>query len=374
MQNITRLITGLQIGILYLVLLSCSCNETPVNDRLQEVLDKEIKRHKVKGVTASVIFPDGSTWIGVSGISHDTIAMKPDMVFAIGSITKNFVAALILKLAETGDLSLNDPVSKYLPGYEHINGNISIRQLLNHTSGIYMFWSNQEIWDDLKKDRYKVWEPEEVLKYLKEPYFAPGEGFRYSNTNYLLLAMIIEKVKGSSLSSEFRKHFWQPLNIDQAYLSIQETIPDHQIHVFGDNFNDDGSTLDLTFLPRASHESITFGSSGLFMTAQDLAFWCHSLFAGKVLSQQSLSEMLKLVPVRSGGNMDGYGLGVQSYTKKITHGVRSYGHSGANIGTSAYMVYLPDYQITIAIAINDMNHRCTESMVRKLTGILIKKY
>jgi len=85
------------------------------------------------------------------------------MLFAISSITKNFVAASTFKLIEEGILALDDPISKWLPPYNYIDSTITIRQLLNHTSGIYMFFSNQQIWDDLKKDRTKVWRPEEVL-------------------------------------------------------------------------------------------------------------------------------------------------------------------------------------------------------------------
>ena len=192
-----------------------------------------------------------------SGISYDNIVMKPDMLFAIGSVTKNVVAELTLKLAEENILSLDDPISKWLPIYANVDSAITIRQLLNHTSGLYMFCNNQNIWDDLKKDRSRVWKPEEVLAYIKQPYFVPGNGWRYSNTNYLLLAMIITKSTGSTLSTEFSNRFWKPLGIDHAYLSMKDSIPDVHAHVFGDNFNFGYPTTDLTFLPRASHESIT---------------------------------------------------------------------------------------------------------------------
>ncbi len=190
------------------------------------------------------------------------------MFFAIGSITKNVVASLTLKLTEEGILSLDDPLFKWLPKYPNVDSTITIPQLLHHTSGLYMFWDNQEIWDDLKKYRDSIFTPEQVLTYIKEPYFQPGKGWRYSNTNYLLLAMIIKKATDSNLSSEFRKYFWEPLNIKDVYLSIEEGIPSNLAHVWGDNFEGDGSFRDITFLPRASHESITHGSSGLFMTTK----------------------------------------------------------------------------------------------------------
>jgi D-alanyl-D-alanine carboxypeptidase len=106
------------------------------------------------------------------------VEMTPEMAFAVGSITKNMVAALVLQLVEEGRLSLEDPLSRWLPSYPHVDGAITVRQLLNHTSGLYMFLDNQAIWDDLIRDRTRVFTPEEVLGYIREPYFAPGEGHR----------------------------------------------------------------------------------------------------------------------------------------------------------------------------------------------------
>jgi len=356
------------------ILTSCSYGDkNTIEEKLQKVLDDGISKYDVRGVSAVVIFPDQKVWKGVSGISHDTVSIKSNMLFAIGSITKNVVAALTLKLAEEGMLSLDDPLSKWLPAYPYVDSNITIRQLLNHTSGIYIFWDNQKIWDDLKKDREKVWTPEEVLSYIKEPCFAPGEGWRYSNTNYLLLAMIITKVTGSNISTEFRKRFWQPLNIENAYLSIEEVIPDNQAHVHGDNFNNDGSNLDLTFLPRASHESITYGSAGLFMTAEDLARWCNALFEGEVLHRESINEMLKFVDIGFGPRKRGYGLGVELFMRRISSGERAIGHSGANIGTSVYMVHLPEHHFTVVVMINDFNHKCSQAITKDLIANVLRE-
>lgn len=360
--------------IFHCFIFSFSCSQIRIEDQLQKVLEKGIRRYHDRGASAAVIFSDNKIWTGVSGISHDTVSMKTDMLFAIGSVTKNFVAALTLKLAEEGVLSLDDPLSSWLPGYPHIDDMITIRQLLNHTSGIYMFWENQEIWDELKKDRTKVWTSEEVLSYIKEPYFAPGDSWRYSNTNYLLLAMIIEKATGLSLSIAFRNYFWEPLGIENAYLSIEEIIPDNQAHVFGDNFNNDGSNIDLTFLPRTSHESIIHGSGGLFMTAEDLSRWCQTLFEGKVLQQQSLDEMLQFVTFPPVSNMRAYGLGVQVYTRSNTHGKEAIGHSGGNIGTTTYMVYLPEYHTSIVVMVNAFPGSSAGFITKGLIKEIIQEY
>jgi len=214
MKTKTSITAILLLTVILTTLSSCtSDNPRPLEQRLQETLDEKIQKYGVRGVSAAIVFPDKEVWTGTSGISHDTISIKSDMLFGIGSITKNVTAALALQLQEEGLLGLEDPLSKWLPTYPYVDSTITIRQLLGHTSGLYMFWDNQEIWDALKADRTKVWSPEEVLSYIKEPYFAPGEGFRYSNTNYLLAAMIIEKATCSTLSAEFRKRFWQPLGV-----------------------------------------------------------------------------------------------------------------------------------------------------------------
>lgn len=341
--------------------------------RMQKIIDKGISKHDIRGASVAIIFPDEKIWIGTSGISHDTVSMKSDMLFAIGSITKNVVAALTLKLVEEKMLSLEDPISKWLPAYRYVDGNITIRQLLNHTSGLYMFWDNQQIWDDLKKDRAKIWTPEEILSYIKEPYFEVGRGFRYSNTNYLLCAMIIEKATNSKLSTEIKKRLWKPLDIN-AYLSIQEEIPNNQAHVYGDNFNFGEKEKDLTYLPRASHESIAFGSSGIFTSAEGLARWSHALFEGKVLHQQSMDEMLKFIKFKPFANMRGYGLGVQQYTKDFSSGKQAIGHGGGNIGTTTYMVYLPKYHVSLVVMINAFPNKGADVITKGLIRVILRDF
>ena len=362
----------LAVSLLYLTFCSPT-PELPFEDRLQSVLDREIHASDTKGVSAAVLFPDETIWTGTSGISHDTVAISPDMLFAIGSITKNMVAALTLKLVEAHLLSLDDPLSKWLPAYPHVDSTITIRQLLNHTSGLYMFWENQQIWDDLKKDRAKVWTPEEVLSYIKAPYFTPGDGWRYSNTNYLLLAMIINRVTGSSLSSEFKQHFWQPLGIDDMFLSQEEVIPPNQAHVYGDNFQFGSGTRDVTFLPRASHESITYGSSGIFTSAASLARWSQALFGGRVLQLQSLKSMLQFVEFNPVANMRAYGLGVQVYTRSFASGKYAIGHGGGNIGTTTYMVYLPEYQTSIVVMVNAFPNHSVDVITKGLIRTVLSE-
>ena len=356
----------LVVALVTLVAASCSRDRRPFEEQLTRALDAGLRKYDVKGASAALVLPDQSVRFVVSGISHDRAPVRPDMLFAIGSITKNVVAALVLQLAEEGVLSLEDPLHKWLPAYPKVDGNITIRQLLSHTSGLYMFWENQQIWDDLKKYRDKVFAPEDVLSYLKEPHFPPGKGFRYSNTNYLLLAMIATKAAGSKLSAELRKRFWQPLGLTNTYLSLEEQIPDRLAHVWGDNFDNDASFRDITFLPRASHESITYGSAGLFMTAEDLARWSHLLFEGKVLKRSSLDQMMTI-------GRGGYGLGVQArvFRRGLIGREKAFGHGGGNIGTMAYMWYLPKHHASITLMINAFNGKCIDFIIKELVSITV---
>jgi len=350
---------------------SCSSRDGPLDQRLAAALEARLRRYGVRGASAAVILPDRSIHRVVAGFSHDSVPIRPDMLFAVGSITKNYVATLVLRLAEEGVLSLGDPLNRWLPAYPRVDGRVTIRQALSHRSGIAMFWDNQRLWDDLKAHRDSAFTPEVVLGYIGEPDFAPDSGFRYSNTNFLLLAMIATRATRSTLSGQLRERFWGPLALAGTYLSMEDTIPrDRLAHVWGDNFENDGADRDLTFLPRTSHETITWGSGGVFTTAEELARWSHALFHGELISRASLERMREFRP--AGRGLSGrYGLGLQEFPRRLTGGVPALGHSGGNIGTSAYVAYLPDHDVSIALMINRMHGRCQDAMLRDIIGMVV---
>jgi D-alanyl-D-alanine carboxypeptidase len=344
--------TASWLAIVLAVVAACAPHAT-LETSIQKQMDRAIVRHGIHGASAAVIFPDGRLKTWTSGVSHESVRMQPDMLFALGSVTKNCVAALTLKLAENGVLSLEDPLSKWLPDFPYVDNQITIRQLLNHTSGIYMFWENDDLWKALEADKTRIWTPEEILEYIKEPHFERGSGWRYSNTNYLLLAMILEKATDTPLPQLLRLYLWQPLGIDDAYVSMNDDLPMDQLaHVYGDDFQFGGMDADLTFAPRASHESIAFGSSGVFMSASSLALYTRALFTGQILSPDSMDEMLTFVDFFPVANMEAYGLGVQRYVKGFSQGKQAIGHGGGNIGTTTYQVHLPEQDITVVAMIN----------------------
>jgi D-alanyl-D-alanine carboxypeptidase len=295
------------------------------------------------------------------------------MLFAIGSITKNVMAALALSLAEDGVLSLEDPVGRWLPPRAHVDPAISVRQLLNHTSGVYQYFSSDRIWEDLAKDRGRRWTAEEVLSYIQEPYFLPGGGFRYSNTNYTLLGLIVERATGSRVSDELRRRFWKPLGITGVRCYAEEETGGPLAHVWG-TLGEGESERDLATEPRLAHESIVHPSGGLFMTAEALARWCQALFSGKVIRRESLAEMTRFVrtPRRQLPDTVGYGLGLQSYRGRFVRHQRAYGHGGGSIGSIAYMVHLPDQQACVAAMTNSYNGRFIAGTTTGLIEAVVK--
>lgn len=317
--------------------------DTTLANTLQNALDGGVSALGLMGASVSVIVPGQGEWSGVSGFSDpvagDTI--RPDMIFAAGSITKTFVAALVLKLAEEGLLTLEDSLGQWLPSFSNIEGGITIRQLLNHTSGLYSFTSHPGFTDSIMADFTRVWAPEEVLAtFVDAPVFPPGAFQEYSDTNYLLAGMIIKAATASEVSLELRNRFLDPLNLTSTFFEVEEQIVGEVAH----GWEDFGAGLqDISSVPRTSLYSAAWTIGAIFSNAGDIARWGKALFEGNVLSASSLSEMLDFVPIED------YGLGVYRITLQ---GREVWGHDGGSIGFTSLMLYEPQDGICISVLLN----------------------
>ena len=183
---------------------------------LQNAIDSQRVAWKVPGVSAAVILGDGSRWAGVSGRSSvvPDQSVAPATSFVVGSITKTFVASLILELRDDGLLALDDPLSLWLPDYPNSAG-ITLRQLLSHTSGVFDYFAHPDYPEAVFSDPSRSWAPEEILAtFPHAPYFAPGTGYRYSNTNFVLLGLVAEAAGGAPIGQQLRTRFWQPLGLE----------------------------------------------------------------------------------------------------------------------------------------------------------------
>ena len=317
---------------------------------LQRALDSVRSIQRVMGASAAVLIPGQGIWQGVSGVSSVSPVQNitPDMLFGIGSNTKALISTTILTLADEGLLSLDDSLGNWLPAYPNITGSVKIRQLMNMTSGLfdYLNDSNKE-GDSVFANPTRLWAPEEIITtFVGPPHGPPGGPYRYCNTNYVLLGMIIKKVTNSSVSAQLRQRILTPLSLDRTYLEVEETAPGPVAHPW-----DSGS--DFFSMPVTAHYSILWTAGGVMSTAENMSRWGKALYEGTQITPTSLNQMLTFVPMSANGapgfDWTGYGLGVRigSFLGK-----QVLGHGGQVMGYVSIVAYLPQAKASFAVLLN----------------------
>jgi D-alanyl-D-alanine carboxypeptidase len=313
-------------------------------------------------------------WVGVSGMSDPTAAaaVEPDMLFDIASVGKVFVATIVLQLAEEGKLTLDDRLTRWLPAFPNVDSTITIRQLLNHTSGIAHFAENSAYWTAVFGDLDSLWTPEGTLSCLPEAHFAPGAGWHYSSANYVLLGMIIERAIESTLSEELRNRLFVPIKLDHTFTSLDhgDTLSGRFAHGHFD-LDGDGTLDDMGSLPRTSLFSSAWAAGPVVSTARDLARWADALYGGQVLKRESLDQMLDFHrPTPGEPLMSGYGLGTAEIRSELIGAERVWGHLGWQPGYMTAMLYLPSDSVSLTVMINDNNESCITTITVGLWGVI----
>jgi D-alanyl-D-alanine carboxypeptidase len=287
------------------------------------------------------------------------------MALCVGSITKTCIAALCVKLADEGWFSLDDSLHSWLPDYQFIDNSITIRQLLWNTSGLHNITDNLELWEAVFIDPSRLWTPEEILsEYLDEPYADPGTGWYYSNTNYLLLGMIIKKATGSEASYLLRDRFFKPLGLNQTYFAIEEELPSNTAHGW---FNLSGNgDEDVSLISNNGIYSALWTSAAIFATTENLARWCSDLFQGKVLNEESLDQMLYPCCTLPGTINVGCAMGLFLFGPSNNTGVELIGYTGRTFGYLASMFFLPGNGMSIAVMINEDDSQLLDEITTTL--------
>jgi len=350
--------TKWKLMIISIVVLLTACgNKTtadlpviPFGDQLQSALDSSLEQYGGKGISFAVIIPGYQPWTGVSGISHGTTPITPEMVFDAGSIHKSFTASAVLRLVEEGVLSLDDPISKWLPDYPNIDRTITVRQLLNHTGGVFDMVRDPAYWEAIISDPSRKWKGDETLThFVAEPYFTKGNGWHYSTPGYILLRMIIEEATGQDLGTVYRSYLFNPLKLENSYLAIYEELPEKTARGW---FDLDGDGAYEVLPSSVAFNSSTYGA--IFTNAEDLAKWANALFhEGLVLSQDSLDQAMVFEPTTPDEPLTtGYGLGIARFSPQVFNDLEVIGHSGNAAGYAAGSLYLPDYGVSIGIMVN----------------------
>ncbi|PEY43450.1 D-alanyl-D-alanine carboxypeptidase [Bacillus cereus] len=291
----------------------------------------------------------GKTWSYAAGIAdlRTKKPMKTDFRFRIGSVTKTFIATVLLQLAGENRLNLDDSIEKWLPGVIQGNGydgnQITIRQILNHTSGIADYIKSKDF--DIM-DKNKSYTAEEFVKMgiSLSPDFAPGKGWSYSNTGYVLLGILIEKVTGNSYAEEIENRIIEPLELSNTFLPGNSTVIPGTNHARGYVQPDGASELkDVTYSNPGSSDG------DMISTADDLNKFFSYLLSGKLLKEQQVKQMLTTVPTGREG-INGYGLGI--YEIKLPNGVSIWGHTGGVPGFSTLAGGTLGGKHTLAVNLN----------------------
>jgi D-alanyl-D-alanine carboxypeptidase len=260
--------------------------------------------------------------------------MQRDDILRVGSVTKTFTAIIILKLAEDVSLGLDDPIVKWFPDFPYAK-EITIRHLLYHTSGIP---------DIIPKVLMKsiipstYWNPEELVDIVaqNETSFKPRGTFEYSNTNYILLGLIAEKVSGKP----FVQQLLDPLNLKHAYFIPYEQAPVNLVPGLDRDLSSFPGMLDIS-KDNTSWATAAFASDALASTADDLGVFFELLFAGALLLPSTMSEMSTFVSASNPGfsEQNGYGLGLM---RLEVDGQELVGHVGEVMGSTAVAMYSQD--------------------------------
>ena len=273
------------------------------------------------GVTCAAVRDGALLWSGASGRYRDGITpVGGEDSLVVGSVMKTFVSAAVLQLAEEGRLGLDDPVVRHLPRETSVTPDITIRQLLDHTSGLADVF-NDTTKTGIETDPGHAWGARELLATIHAPWYRPGEGYAYANTNYYLLGLVIERITGHTLADELDHRFFGPLGLDTARLLTGAP----------------GEPLEPAWA------TIFWASGAMSASAADLARWGDALYGDVILTPESRTAMLTTK------NAENYGLGVQRIE---VPGAAGYGHTGMLKTYTSLLLYLPQQNVTISLLVN----------------------
>lgn len=343
---------------------------------LNDTLSSMHAIHGSKGLGAALILPSGDVWAGAAGISSVFPAknITTNDAFLIGSATKMLTAACILQLVDEGALSLNDSVGAWLDTLPVIDPNgyikrgITIRQLLRHQSGIYDVLSNPANQPSLLADPDRIWSPEELIQsFINPPIFNPGTNWSYSNTNYFLLGMIIQKATGKPFYQEYRERFFTLMDLQTMAIPAFEPLTSPVAHVWLD-LNGDGITEDAHnfYMNYLALNSTAGAAGGYFATPSDLARWLTPYLRNDLVSPALMAEAKTMVTAP--GQPITYGLGLM---RKMFLGLEGFGHGGdLAYATSAW--YFPARDISIVVMTND-SKKNSWTLIPTVTALL-KQY
>ncbi|MFF8835457.1 serine hydrolase domain-containing protein [Streptomyces sp. NPDC015130] len=295
----------------------------------------------IPGVVVGLWMPGKGSYVRATGVA-DTATGEPmsaDSYIRIGSETKTFTVTALLQLVDDGRVGLDDPIAKYVHGVR--NGHrITLRHLAEMRSGLFPYTSDPDFIHDLLSDPQRQWTPEEVLPYgmNHRNTFQPGAQFQYSNSNLVLLGLVVEKVTGQRLQDVIRNRVLRPSHLFGTLFPDAAEFPEPHSHGYTDQTLS-GEIADATDW----NPSWAWAAGAMISNLQDLRRWAKIVATGELLTPETQAQRLKTLPTGFPGTT--YGLGILKTDGWI-------GHNGSLPGYETVTVYLPSQKATLVLMLN----------------------
>ena len=310
---------------------------------LTTIVETSLAQTQTPGALVGVWYPGRGTWVHAAGISDLSTAAPVTVAdhVRIASITKTFTATVVLQLVDEGKLSLDDHLEQFVPGIP--NGDqITLRQVLGMTAGIYDFVADPTFAEAYERDPVLPFTPQQAVDIIRahEPNFPPGAEVRYSNSNYILLGLIIEQITGQSPGAAITERIITPLGLANTSVPTTPDLPEPYTHGYL------GTSLDqpLRDVTR-SNPAVPWTSGDMISTLGDLRIWSEALASGTLLSAATQRERLTWSQIATPSFNLGYGLGVMEVNGLI-------GHNGGIFGYSSWMLHAPAEGMTLVVVTN----------------------
>jgi len=312
----------------------------------QQIIDYSLVNPGVKGISACVIMPDNSVWTGYAGDNGSGINISDSTVFYAGSTTKTFVATRLLQLWADGLVNLDTTYTSYIDTIDFILPQTTIRQMLNHTSGVFDIDEHPSFFIDILSNPTHFYTPVELFQtYLNQPHnFAPGTNHEYSNSNYVILGTIIEAITGNSLTVELRNNIFNTIPLTHTYFGAYESFPEPYCGLW---MYIDATLTDFTAYPHTSLLTSAYSAGNIVSYPLDEAIFIRNLINGNILTPSALDQM-EIMNSFSGD----YGLGLMGIPLGID--TMLYGHNGG-IGNLTEMFHSPQLNLTVVVMQNSEN-------------------
>jgi D-alanyl-D-alanine carboxypeptidase len=332
---------------------------------LRALIEEELSFTAEVGGSYTIRGPQGAFWHQVVGVSElqTSSPMQADARFVVGSNTKLVVAVVVMQLVEQGKMSIDDTLGKLLPDQTQWRG-VTVRHLLSMQSGIPDYLRATRLQADIALNHHQAFSPDRLLGYVsRSPLdFAPGEKCIYSDTNYLLLGQIIEKITGQAADQAIAERVIVPLGLKNTYLRTQDVADEKLAHGYIE-FDVASANLGVPFafygiIPSDRrirdhivdstdyfHPSFTWTAGGLISTTNDMAEIMEALFTGKLVRPETLAQMMQTRRCSILSREADYGLGIQREDTALGDG---WGHGGLTYGYSTHSIYIPQRKIALS--------------------------